>query len=66
MVYQNTAQPQPPDPMALQKLILVASIAAGVQFGWALQFSLLTRYTQFLGLSHQLVSIVWLCGPISG
>ncbi|KAH6796415.1 hypothetical protein C2S51_037401 [Perilla frutescens var. frutescens] len=66
MVYIDTAQPQPPDPRVLRKLIMVASIAAGVQFGWALQFSLLTPYTQFLGLSHQLVSIVWLCGPISG
>lgn len=52
--------------MALSKLMLIASIAACVQFGWALQFSLLTPYTQFLGLSHDMVSFVWLCGPISG
>ncbi|KAL6525198.1 general substrate transporter [Orobanche minor] len=48
------------------KMILVASIAAGVQFGWALQLSLLTPYSQLLGVAHQWASIVWLCGPISG
>nr|ALI88694.1 sucrose transporter 3 [Phelipanche ramosa] len=47
-------------------MILVASIAAGVQFGWALQLSLLTPYTQLLGVAHEWASIVWLCGPISG
>lgn len=68
VVYDDEVQPQSraPDPMVLRKLMIVASIAAGVQFGWALQFSLLTPYTQFLGLSHELVSIIWLCGPISG
>lgn len=70
MVFQDTnfhpQQPQPPDPTTLKKLFLVASIAAGVQFGWALQLSLLTPYTQLLGLTHKSVSFVWLCGPISG
>ncbi|GFP81345.1 sucrose transport protein suc2 [Phtheirospermum japonicum] len=47
-------------------MFLVASIAAGVQFGWALQLSLLTPYTQLLGVAHQWAAIVWLCGPISG
>ncbi|KAL3641366.1 general substrate transporter [Castilleja foliolosa] len=47
-------------------MVLVASIAAGVQFGWALQLSLLTPYTQLLGVAHQWAAIVWLCGPISG
>ncbi|KAL2467549.1 Sucrose transport protein SUC5 [Forsythia ovata] len=50
----------------LKKLALVASIAAGVQYGWALQLSLLTPYTQLLGVKHVWVSFVWLCGPISG
>ncbi|KAL8059812.1 hypothetical protein ABFS82_03G108800 [Erythranthe guttata] len=69
MVYQETSfqpNPQLPDQTTLKKLILVATIAAGVQFGWALQLSLLTPYTQLLGLSHKWVSFVWLCGPISG
>lgn len=48
------------------KMVLVSSIAAGVQFGWALQLSLLTPYTQLLGVAHQWAAIVWLCGPISG
>ncbi|KAL2893650.1 Sucrose transport protein SUC2 [Bienertia sinuspersici] len=48
------------------KLFLVASIAAGVQFGWALQLSLLTPYVQLLGVPHTWASFIWLCGPISG
>ncbi|XP_074321594.1 sucrose transport protein SUC2-like [Silene latifolia] len=48
------------------KIISVASIAAGVQFGWALQLSLLTPYIQLLGVSHTMSSLIWLCGPISG
>ncbi|KAK4483857.1 hypothetical protein RD792_011066 [Penstemon davidsonii] len=68
MVFQDTAppQPQPLDPSLIKKLILVASIAAPVQYGWALQLSLLTPFTQLLGLSHKWTSFVWLCGPISG
>ncbi|CAA0827837.1 Sucrose transport protein SUC7 [Striga hermonthica] len=47
-------------------IVLIASIAAGLQFGWALQLSLLTPYTQLLGVAHQWAAIVWLTGPISG
>ncbi|KAK2366426.1 sucrose transport protein SUC8 [Trifolium repens] len=50
----------------LRKMIVVASIAAGVQFGWALQLSLLTPYVQTLGVPHVWSSFIWLCGPISG
>ncbi|KAK6116620.1 hypothetical protein DH2020_049619 [Rehmannia glutinosa] len=72
MVYLDVIESQPepqlqfPDPRILRKLIVVASIAAAVQFGWALQLSLLTPYTQLLGLAHKWASIIWLCGPISG
>ncbi|KAI3671699.1 hypothetical protein L1987_87439 [Smallanthus sonchifolius] len=45
---------------------MVASIAAGVQFGWALQLSLLTPYVQLIGVPHVWSSFIWLCGPISG
>ncbi|MCD7447724.1 transcription factor [Datura stramonium] len=45
---------------------MVASIAAGTQFGWALQLSLLTPYIQLLGIPHTYASFIWLCGPISG
>lgn len=48
------------------ELLLTASIACGVQFGWALQLSLLTPYVQDLGVPHVFVSLVWLCGPLSG
>lgn len=47
-------------------IITVATIATGIQFGWALQLSLLTPYVQQLGVPHPWSSFVWLCGPISG
>ncbi|XP_058069561.1 sucrose transport protein SUT2 [Magnolia sinica] len=50
----------------LKRLFRVASIACGVQFGWALQLSLLTPYVQELGIPHAWASLVWLCGPLSG
>ncbi|CAK7323587.1 unnamed protein product [Dovyalis caffra] len=61
-------QQQPPltNPSPLWKIIMVASIAAGVQFGWALQLSLLTPYVQLLGIPHKWAAFIWLCGPVSG
>ncbi|KAE8652151.1 sucrose transport protein SUC4 isoform X2 [Cucumis sativus] len=50
----------------LRRLLRVASIACGIQFGWALQLSLLTPYIQELGIPHAWSSLIWLCGPISG
>lgn len=50
----------------IRALIQVASVASGVQFGWALQLSLLTPYVQELGIPHAWASLIWLCGPISG
>lgn len=50
----------------LRQLFRVASVAGGIQFGWALQLSLLTPYVQNLGVSHAWSSIIWLCGPLSG
>ncbi|KAH7515908.1 hypothetical protein FEM48_Zijuj10G0078200 [Ziziphus jujuba var. spinosa] len=47
-------------------LVLSCTIAAGVQFGWALQLSLLTPYIQTLGIGHAFSSFIWLCGPITG
>lgn len=54
------------DRVPIRGLIQVASVAAGVQFGWALQLSLLTPYVQDLGIPHAWASLIWLCGPISG
>ncbi|KAH9313245.1 hypothetical protein KI387_028280, partial [Taxus chinensis] len=50
----------------MRTLARVASVAAGMQFGWALQLSLLTPYVQVLGIPHTWASYIWLCGPISG
>ncbi|KAK7271021.1 hypothetical protein RJT34_26601 [Clitoria ternatea] len=55
-----------PSPSPFRKIVAVASIAAGIQFGWALQLSLLTPYVQTLGVPHAAASFIWLCGPISG
>ncbi|KAK4413324.1 Sucrose transport protein SUC2 [Sesamum alatum] len=62
--FQLQLPPPPAEPM--RKIILVAAIAAGVQFGWALQLSLLTPYVQLLGIPHAWAAIIWLCGPVSG
>ncbi|KAK3223086.1 hypothetical protein Dsin_010111 [Dipteronia sinensis] len=51
---------------SLITLILSCTVAAGVQFGWALQLSLLTPYIQTLGIEHAFSSFIWLCGPITG
>lgn len=56
----------PPKKTSLPTLILSCGIAAGVQFGWALQLSLLTPYIQTLGIQHAFSSFIWLCGPITG
>ncbi|KAI7735126.1 hypothetical protein M8C21_025923 [Ambrosia artemisiifolia] len=58
-------QHEPPQ-RPIWQIIIVASIAAGVQFGWALQLSLLTPYVQLIGVPHVWSSFIWLCGPISG
>ncbi|XP_022131413.1 sucrose transport protein SUC4 isoform X2 [Momordica charantia] len=50
----------------LRRLLRVASVASGIQFGWALQLSLLTPYIQELGIPHAWSSLIWLCGPLSG
>lgn len=55
-----------PGSSPLRKMVAVASIAAGIQFGWALQLSLLTPYVQLLGVPHTWAAFIWLCGPISG
>ncbi|XP_058189925.1 sucrose transport protein SUC8-like [Rhododendron vialii] len=50
----------------VRKILIIASIAAGVQYGWALQLSLLTPYVQLLGVPHKWAAFIWLCGPVSG
>ncbi|KAL6983505.1 sugar transporter [Sarracenia purpurea var. burkii] len=64
----STSSPShpPPNPTTLLTLILSCTVAAGVQFGWALQLSLLTPYIQTLGIDHAFSSFIWLCGPITG
>ena len=52
--------------VSLRALARVSLVATGVQFGWALQLSLLTPYVQELGIPHAWASYIWLCGPISG
>ncbi|KAM3304157.1 sucrose transport protein SUC3 isoform X2 [Capsicum chacoense] len=65
---QSSNNFSPPQPIrnSLVTLILSCAVAAGVQFGWALQLSLLTPYIQTLGIEHAFSSFIWLCGPITG
>lgn len=77
-VNSNSNSPSPPSTangdaenqqekhISLLTLILSCTVAAGVQFGWALQLSLLTPYIQTLGIPHAFSSFIWLCGPITG
>ncbi|XP_043711586.1 sucrose transport protein SUC4-like [Telopea speciosissima] len=60
------APPPARSKVPLKRLFRVASVACGIQFGWALQLSLLTPYVQELGIPHAWASLVWLCGPLSG
>lgn len=48
------------------QMIITTVCFAGVQFGWALQISLLTPFILELGMPPAWITIVWLCGPISG
>ncbi|MFS7983649.1 putative sucrose/H+ symporter, plant, MFS transporter superfamily [Helianthus anomalus] len=62
----SSLPPPPPPQRPIWQIVMVAAIAAGVQFGWALQLSLLTPYVQLLGIPHKWSAYIWLCGPISG
>ncbi|KAI3729152.1 hypothetical protein L6452_17802 [Arctium lappa] len=62
----SPSQGPPTKNCSLITLILSCTVAAGVQFGWALQLSLLTPYIQTLGIGHAFSSFIWLCGPITG
>ncbi|PKA53220.1 Sucrose transport protein SUT4 [Apostasia shenzhenica] len=61
-----TSLPRVNQRSSLKTLILGSMIGAGVQFGWALQLSLLTPYIQTLGIEHTFSSFIWLCGPLTG
>lgn len=58
----NDSPPPPPPPVrnSLLTLILSCTVAAGVQFGWALQLSLLTPYIQVHSLSLSSILLVLL------
>ncbi|CAM0953414.1 unnamed protein product [Alopecurus aequalis] len=51
---------------SLLRLFLACMVSGGIQYGWALQLSLLSPYSQTLGIPHQYVSLTWICGPIAG
>ncbi|KAK3230389.1 hypothetical protein Dsin_002270 [Dipteronia sinensis] len=48
------------------KIMSVSSIAADVQFAWALQISLLTPYIQTLGVADSFSALIWIYGAFSG
>jgi hypothetical protein len=43
---------EPPVPISLGRLVLAGMVAGGVQYGWALQLSLLTPYVQVYTLTR--------------
>uniref|UniRef100_K7KU34 Major facilitator superfamily (MFS) profile domain-containing protein n=1 Tax=Glycine max TaxID=3847 RepID=K7KU34_SOYBN len=51
----STSPPTLPARVPLRLLLRVASAVGGIQFGWALQLSLLMPYVQQLGIPHPLV-----------
>nr|ACG33134.1 sucrose transporter BoSUT1 [Zea mays] len=53
-------------PISIVRLFLACMVSGGIQYGWALQLSLLSPYSQTLGISHSYVSLTWICGPIAG
>ncbi|TKY58818.1 Sucrose transport protein SUC3 [Spatholobus suberectus] len=65
-IHHDSPPPPPKNNASLLHLVLSCTVAAGVQFGWALQLSLLTPYIQTLGIGHAFSSFIWLCGPITG
>ncbi|KAM0917399.1 hypothetical protein ACQ4PT_009534 [Festuca glaucescens] len=56
----------PPKKRSLLRMFLACMVSGGIQYGWALQLSLLSPYAQTLGIPHQFVSLTWICGPIAG
>ncbi|AQK53185.1 sucrose transporter GRMZM2G106741 [Zea mays] len=61
--------------IGLVRLFSACMVSGGIQYGWALQLSLLSPYSQArvpacpastLGISHSYVSLTWICGPIAG
>ncbi|EGC35355.1 hypothetical protein DICPUDRAFT_97918 [Dictyostelium purpureum] len=52
--------------LPLFRLICLTISFLGVQFGWALQIAFSTPLFLELGVSQNVVSYIWLAGPISG
>ncbi|CAD6264605.1 unnamed protein product [Miscanthus lutarioriparius] len=52
-------------PIGIVRLFLACIVSGGIQYGWALQLSLLSPYSQTLGISHSYVSLTWICGRIA-
>ncbi|OEL16448.1 Sucrose transport protein SUT5 [Dichanthelium oligosanthes] len=53
-------------PVSIFRLFMACMVSGGIQYGWALQLSLLSPYSQTLGIPHSFVSLTWICGPIAG
>ncbi|KAG2374048.1 hypothetical protein C9374_011127 [Naegleria lovaniensis] len=56
----------PPKKASKFRVFLATACFSGLQFGWALQIALLTPFILELGLSKTLITLVWLCGPVTG
>ncbi|XBI75724.1 hypothetical protein VPH35_069058 [Triticum aestivum] len=51
---------------AALRLFLVCMVSGGIQYISALEMSLLSPYSQNLGIPHKYASMIWIGGPIAG
>ncbi|KAF7093472.1 hypothetical protein CFC21_095883 [Triticum aestivum] len=51
---------------AALRLFLVCMVSGGIQYICALEMSLLSPYSQNLGIPHKYASMIWIGGPIAG
>ncbi|KAE8785037.1 Sucrose transport protein SUT5 [Hordeum vulgare] len=51
---------------AAVRLFLVCMVSGGIQYISALEMSLLSPYSQNLGIPHKYASMIWIGGPIAG
>ncbi|KAI3648874.1 hypothetical protein MP228_006728 [Amoeboaphelidium protococcarum] len=52
--------------LGVLKLFSLTAVLLGLQFTWTIEMSYGTPYLTSFGLSHTQLTLVWLCGPLSG
>ncbi|KAI3630423.1 hypothetical protein MIR68_011858 [Amoeboaphelidium protococcarum] len=52
--------------LGVLKFFSLTAVLLGLQFTWTIEMSYGTPYLTSFGLSHTQLTLVWLCGPLSG